>query len=1131
MRKNRINTTSIREINHSFKRFLSLLVMSMLGVGVFVGIKMSAPDMMASLDKYYDDNNFYDIKLVSTLGLTKNDKDALEKIENVKSVYLSNSKDVIVKTNKDEIVIKLIGINDNVNKIKIINGKKPTNNNEIIVEEAMLKREKLKIGDTINIEDDSFKEKNLKIVGSVKSPLYINSKTGATSRGNTTIGSGKINYYTYVNNDNFNLDYYTEIYVTATGAKKYLTNSKEYNKLINSTLNNIKEIKKEREDFRYNEIYNKYKEEIDKKQKEGQEKLDSAKKLLDSNKQKLIDAKERLDSTKKTLDESFISLNDNKIKLSNAKNKLDNNKILLDNASKTLEDAENKMNDKLSVIGITFDDIEKAIDYLNDFSIPKSVIIDSIPSDTPGYVEIVNAINNIYDLGLEEKFKDFIKSETKKDDLINLVPTDTPYYDDIINTINYISDKENIDKIKDFINNDVIDKVIKDISPDTPYYEEIINTLTYFKEHSGDIEELISGIKEIRNGKEEYKKSLEMYNSYKEEYDKGYMLYLNYYDRYQNGMNSYNEGIKRYDSSLSLYNSKLKEYYESKNMFDSSIKEAIDKLGSIPKATLYTYERLDDSGYSSFIDDGNSVSNLSKVFPTIFFVVAILISLISMSRMVEDDRGVIGTFKSLGFSNKHIRKKYLLYSGIATISGGVLGSLLGFFFLPKFVWNIYKILFDVPVFKYDYNPTNVIVGIILATICICGTTLITIRKVVREKPSDLMRPKAPSSGKRVLLEKVPFIWNHINFSNKITARNLFRYKKRVFMTIGGIIGCTALMLTGFGIKDSILEIPEKQYKNVFNFDELIYLTGSNSKEKLDDTMNSKHIVKRLDTNMTLTTKIEKYDVNLFVPDNEKDMDGIISLKDVKSKKKLYLEDNKVIISDKLSDLTKKRVGDEIEIIYPDNKTYKFIVSGVCENYVSNYVFMNKKTYESNIDKYESNISYLKLDNLKYENKLSTALLKNDNVMSIMSVNQTIKGVNNMLKSLNNVVAILIFLSGALSFVVLYNLSYINITERKREIATLKVLGFTNKEVDDYIIKETIILTLLGIIFGLVFGIFLTNVILDTVEIEVVRFIHHIKFYSYIKTSLLVMLFTIIVSILIHFALKKIDMIESLKSVE
>lgn len=1131
MKKNRINTTSIREIKHSFKRFLSLLVMSMLGVGVFVGIKMSAPDMMVSLDKYYDDSNFYDIKLVSTLGLTEDDKKALEKIKKVKNVYLSNSKDVVVKTGKDEIIIKVIGINNDVNKVKIVSGKKPENINEIVVEEAMLKREKLKIGDIINIEDDSFKEKSLKIVGSVKSPLYINSKTGATSRGNTTIGSGKINYYTYVNNDNFNLDYNTEIYVTVLGAKEKLTNSNEYNKLINNTLNSIEKIKKERENERYNEIYNKYKEEIDKKREEGNQKLNNAKILLDNNKKKLIVAKEKLDSSKKILDNSFISLNDNKIKLSNAKNKLDNNKALLDSASKTLIDAENKINEKLNVFGITYSDIEKTIDYLENISIPKNTIIDNIPEDTPGYEEIVNTINNIYDLGLEDKFRDFINGENKKEELINLIPTDIPYYDNIINTIDYIYDKDNIDEINNFINNKVIDKIISDIPTDTPYYDEIIKTLTYFKEHNNDLEELVIGIKEIRNGKKEYIKSLNMYNSYKEEYESGYALYLKYYNEYQSGIYSYNDGLKKYDSSLSLYNSKLKEYYESKNMFASSIKKAIDELGSIPSATWYTYVRLDDSGYSSFIDDGNSVSNLSKVFPTIFFIVAILISLISMSRMVEDDRGVIGTFKSLGFSNKHIRKKYLLYSGIATISGGIIGSLLGFFLLPKFVWNIYKILFDVPVFKYDYNLTNVIIGIILATICICGTTFITIRKVVREKPSDLMRPKASTNGKRVLLERIPIIWNHINFSNKITARNLFRYKKRVFMTIGGILGCTALMLTGFGIRDSILEIPDKQYKNVFNFDELVYLTGSNSKEDLDNIMNSKHIIKRLDTNMVLTTKVDKYDVNLFIPYNEKDMEEIINLKDLKSKEKLYLEDNKVIISDKLSDLTKKKVGDEIELVYPDNKTYKFIVSGICENYVSNYVFMNKKTLETNIGKYESNISYLKLDNLKHENELSTALLKNDNIMSIMSVNQTIKGVNNMLKSLNNVVAILIFLSGALSFVVLYNLSYINITERKREIATLKVLGFTHKEVDDYIIKETVILTILGIILGLIFGIFLTNIILDTVEIEVVRFIHHIKFYSYIKTSLLVMLFTIIVSVLIHFALKKIDMIESLKSVE
>ena len=350
------------------------------------------------------------------------------------------------------------------------------------------------------------------------------------------------------------------------------------------------------------------------------------------------------------------------------------------------------------------------------------------------------------------------------------------------------------------------------------------------------------------------------------------------------------------------------------------------------------------------------------------------------------------------------------------------------------------------------------------------------------------------------------------------------------MTIGGILGCTALMLSGFGIRDSIMKIPDKQYKDIFNFDEMVYLTGNNNKEELDKIFDSNNITKRLDINMMVSAQASGYDVNIFVP-YENDMKGIVNLKSLDTGEKLNLEENKVIISDKLSELIDKKVGDKIILKDSSNKEYKFVISGICENYVSNYVFMDKNTYEKNIGEYNTNISFLRLDDLKVEESLSRKILENNNVMSIMSVNQTIKSVNNMLKSLNSVVAILIFLSGALSFVVLYNLSYINISERKREIATLKVLGFTDKEVDDYIVKETVILTIIGIAIGLIFGIFLTNVILDTVEIEVVRFVHHINISSYIITSFIVMLFTIIVSVIIHFTLKKIDMIESLKSVE
>ena len=1087
MKKDRINTTSIREIKHSFKRFLSLLVMSMLGVGVFVGIKMASLDMMKSVDKYYDDTNLYDVKVVSTLGLTNDDIHALEKIDGIKKVYGSYSKDVIASTKDEELVLKVIGINDEVNKIEILDGRMPKNDDEVIIEKAMKNKESLNIGDYVTINDDTFKAKKLKIVGIVKSPLYIVSETGSTNRGNTNIGTGKINYYVYVNNDNFDIDYFTEIYITVDGAKKYTTNSDEYNKKIDLVLSEINKIKSERQNERYNSIYNKANDEIQKNYDETESKLMQAKskldsygtelaigkKTLDDTNSKLLSAKEKLENTEKTLNDSKKKLDDFSAQLKDARNKLDESKL--------------KLNSELEKYGLTLDDINNILSYVQNAS-TKDLIISKIPSDTPRYEDIVNAINQIYDLGLEEDIKDFINEPDKKDYIISKIPEDTIGYD------------------------------------------KIVEALNNYKENQTKFNELINGIKEINKAEKEYDESLKLYNQLLSSYNEGYNTYIKYYNEYQNGLSEYNNGLNKYNSSLSLYNSKLKEYYDSRKMFDIKINEAKEKLSEIPECKWYTYTRLDDNGYSSFIDDGNSVSNLAKVFPTIFFVVAILISLISMSRMVEDDRGNIGTLKSLGFSNKHIRRKYILYSSIATLTGGIIGSLFGFFLLPKFIWNIYKILFDVPVFEYDYNPINVILGITIAVICICGTTLLTIRRVVKEKPSDLMRPKAPSNGKRVILERIPLIWNHINFSNKITARNLFRYKKRVFMTIGGILGCTALMLSGFGIRDSIMKIPDKQYKDIFNFDEMVYLTGNNNKEELDKIFDSNNITKRLDINMMVSAQASGYDVNIFVP-YENDIKGIVNLKSLDTGEKLNLEENKVIISDKLSELIDKKVGDKIILKDSSNKEYKFVISGICENYVSNYVFMDKNTYEKNIGEYNTNISFLKLDDLKVEESLSRKILENNNVMSIMSVNQTIKSVNNMLKSLNSVVAILIFLSGALSFVVLYNLSYINISERKREIATLKVLGFTDKEVDDYIVKETVILTIIGIAIGLIFGIFLTNVILDTVEIEVVRFVHHINISSYIITSFIVMLFTIIVSVIIHFTLKKIDMIESLKSVE
>lgn len=1130
MNKNKINVSCIREIKHSFKRFLSLLVMSLLGVATFVGIKMAAPDMMKSIDKYYDNSNLYDIKVVSTLGLTNDDLKEIKNIKNVKDVYGVYSKDVLSEIKNEEVVLKVIGINDNINKIDIVSGSKPKNNNEIIVEESMLTSEKLKIGDFITINDDYLTNNEYKIVGTVKSPLYITSMTSSTNRGNTNIGSGKINYYTYVLNDSFDINYFTEIYITVKDALKETTNNKLYLEKINDVKDAINKIKNERENIRYNEIYNEAYNEISNLKDDNIKKLNSAKKLLDESKIKLDNGKNTLDNTYEKLKYSLVELNNNKKTLDDAKEELNNNKIKLDDAKKQIDEAEEKINSELNKYNLTLEDINNAIEYFDNLNIPKEDIINLIPNDISNYDSIIELIDKIYDMNLDKELKEFIKDPNKKDDLINKIPTDTVGYDAIVSSINYISDNYNI--IKDFIISDeYIDNIISKLPDDLPLYDEIINILVSIKDDKNNYIKLVNAIKEINNAKIKYEEGLNLYNNYLNEYNKGYELFNKYYNEYQNGLSLYNNGLNTYKSSLNLYNSKLKEYYDSKSMFDLKINEAMDKLNEIPKASWYIYDRLDDSNYSSFIDDGNSVSNLSKIFPTIFFVVAILISLISMSRMVEDDRGNIGILKSLGFNNKDIAKKYLLYSVLATLIGGFLGALIGFFLLPKFIWNIYKILFDVPYFAYDYNLYNVILGILVVVICICGTTLITIRKVVKEKPSDLMRPKAPTIGKRVFLERIKFIWNKLKFSNKVTIRNLFRYKKRVIMTIVGIMGCTALMLSGFGIKDSIVTIPDKQYNDIFKFDEMIYITGDNSYEKLNDMFLNKHIKERLDVNINSSIMSNGYNVNVLTFYNSNKLGNIINLKDIKTKNKLTIEDNKVIITDKLSQLTNKNVNDKIILTDSNNKEYEFIISGICENYVGNYVFMNKNTYENKIGIYNTNVSFIKIDNLKYEDKVLKKLLSNDNIISAVSVNQTISGVNNMLKSLDSVVAILIFLSGSLSFVVLYNLSYINICERKREIATLKVLGFTNKEVDDYIVKETIILTIIGIILGIVFGIFLTNVILNTVEIEMVRFNRYIKPTSYIITAFMVMLFTFIVSIIIHFYLKKVDMIESLKSVE
>lgn len=820
--KNRILTNSFRTIKRSFSRFIPLFVMSFLGVFVFAGLQSVKPDMMTTLDNFLDEHNIYDLQVISTGGLTDDDVDAIRQIEGITDVEYSYSLDKIIKIEENDLVINISSLPKTINSLKLMEGKFPSQNNEIVVENNFIKKTSYKIGDTIYIEDEKLKEHSYVIVGTVESGLYFNNDELKQDRGTTTVGSGTVSYYTYVLEDDFIQEYYNSIYITVDDAIHKLTASEDYNHLIEKIKSTVNDIKSVQETARYHSIYTEFENEI------------------------------------------------------------------------------------------------------------------------------------------------------------------------------------------------------------------------------------------------------------------------------KNNENKANEELKK-----------------------------------IKMPTWYIYDRTNHPTYLDYVDDTKSVDNLSKIFPIVFFAVAILVSLISMNRMVEEDRIEIGTLKSLGFSNKEIMLKYLMFSMIATLFGGLLGGILGILILPALVFSIYGMLFNVPNFYVGLNLSKIVISLLISVLCICGTTIFTVLKVVKEKPSDLMRPKAPKAGKRIILERWNFFWKRISFSNKVTLRNLFRYKKRGIVTIIGIAGCSALMLCGFGIRDAIVDIADMQFIETFTYDAMVYV--NDIQDKTSDIFNSKYIDDIVEI-QNINVKKDTTSANMFIVDKE-EIAKIVNLVD-KEGNQLKIESGKVIITDKFADLTNLKVGDTLNVVDDNNESYSYEISGIAKNYLMHYIYIDKDTFKEN-NEYSSNVIYLNLNDTTQtvEEELSKELMDKDEVLNISFVQELLNNASDMLTSLNKVVAIIIVLSATLSFVVLYNLSNININERKREISTLKVLGFHDKEVDNYITKENIIFTIFGILLGLFAGYFLTKIVIITVEIEKARFIHHISLNSYIYTAIITIIFTLIVNLVTHFNLKKIDMIASLKSVD
>ena len=1083
----------IKEVKNSYKRFISLLLIVLLGVGFFAGIKATSPDMRKTLDTYFDDLDVMDIQVISTLGLTEDDVSSIKQVENVENAEGSYQTDAIVTIGEEEVVVKLETITEELNHLNLVEGRMPENANECVVEPSFLAGTGHKVGDTIEINveditnDDGEQEKVLKnnqvtIVGTVESPLYID-----TNRGSTTLGSGMIDYYLYVPKENLNAGIFTNVYVTVAGAKDLETNSDKYLEIIDAVENSLDAISEERREARYNELYDSANSKIEEAQKELDEEREKAEKELEDAQKEIDDGKAKIEDGKAEIERNRANAN---YQFSLAEQELEDARAELEAGEKEFETEKKNAQDQIA-------SYEEQLSLLRQTQKQLNNVQTNLKNAEEELAKLQEKLENATD---EEKAEIQEQIASKNVEIQTLQGTIA------------------------IIQSELEKQGITDLAGTITQLEEGISTA------NTQLDEAEKQLEDARNEIETGEKEL------------------------QNQKNSTYYQLNQAEAEIEASEQELadgeKELEEARAEFDKQIKEAEDKLyeakedlKEIQRPEWYVLDREQNVGYVNYIQDTERVANLAEVFPVVFFLVAALMSLNSMARMVEEERVQIGTLKALGYSKRQIVRKYIVYAILATLIGGGLGLVIGFSCLPKVIADIYAMVYDVPDVILEFNVGYATAGMAAALLCTVGATIITSAKQLRQNPATLMRPKAPKPGKRVILEKIPFIWKHLNFTAKVTARNIFRYKQRFLMTIIGVCGCTSLIIAGFGLRDAIGNMIPMQYGEIYKYGINVSLKEEKEGEELQEIKEKiaqeEKVTDVLGANIQ-SVKIIKNDNNqsiqLVVPEDVNSIGTFISLRSRTNREESYVPDNNgVIITEKLAKLLDIKEGDTITLENADGDRADVQVAHITENYILHYLYMSPELYNRVYDtRIESNTVLAKTEALseEEENNLGETLLQDEeNVSGVSFTSDSSNMLETVMNNMDMVVWILIIAAGMLALVVLYNLLNANISERIRELATIKVLGFYDREVYEYIGRETIILTILGMLFGLIGGYYLTMYILKTCEIDMLMFDPEIRVLSYVLGIVITVVFAVIVNVITYFSLKKIDMIESLKSVE
>lgn len=1091
------------EIRKSPGRFLSILFIVALGVAFFSGIRASEPDMRLTGDTYFDESNLMDIKALSTYGVTQDDVDAILKIDGVEHAEGAYSADFMQVVDKKQKVLHVISLQDEMNQVKLSDGRMPQKAGECLADQDA----GYKVGDTIKLRSgtsdevkDTLTTDTLKVVGLCSSPMYI-----SYGRGSATIGTGTISAFVMVPEETFDMDVYTEVYVQVKGAKNEVAFTDGYDKKVEKVLEQIEDITDERAEIRKQELVNEAQEKIDEAREElEQGRADAASELADAA-AKIADAEEQLTSGK-------AQITSGKKQIASAKN-------TLSKKESELEQAQNQYNAGLAQLQEGEAQYEAGLAQYEAAKPEAEAKIQSgreeIEKKKQELVEAPAQLEQLKQMvaGLEQKQTAGIITEEEEATLKKLKENQIPQLEYFIaNGEQLIASGEA-----------ELDAAQKQLDDTAATLAQTKSELDAAKASlNGVPQQLASGKAQIQSGWAEIRKQEK---------------------KLEEGAAEIAENEAKVAEAKIEYANGEEEAAQKIAEGEQKIADAEAKVQDIEKPTWYVYDRDTLTEYSGYGENAERLGAIGRVFPVLFFLVAALISLTSMTRMVEEQRTAIGTMKALGYSKMSIAKKYLGYALIATAGGSVLGVLIGEKILPYIIVYAYGILYQhITHILVPYQWIYAWMAAAAAIVCTMAATFFACYKELVAQPAVLMRPPAPKNGQRVFLERIKFIWKHLSFTWKSCIRNLTRYKKRFFMTVFGIGGCMGLMLVGYGIKDSCYEIAELQFRDIQMYDGSVYLkedisdeTRQNLLDYMKDDSDISHYMQTSMKNVTLVNGKNKRDTYQVVFSEPKDVKDYFDFHDRKSKEEYTLDDEGVIISEKTGKLLNAKAGDTIEIKDEENGNKKVKIAHICENYMGHYIFFTPSYYEK---VYGENSEYNSIffagqkgDTQEDYNKIGEDILTQDGALSVSYMRDIEKQLDDMLKSLNLVIVVLIISAGMLAFVVLYNLNTVNITERQRELATLKVLGFYDLEVAEHVYRENVLLTFIGAAVGVVLGKFLHAFIIDTVEVDTAMFGRNINYSSYMYSLLFTILFSLIVNGIMYFKLKKIDMVESLKSIE